>query len=115
MITHHHETTNMPDTQLLLQVNDITFAASDVLTVSPIVKHPWNPPTFQYTFLVTLRDCAGKAQIEWCGAKFQDRDRFPEWERDACQKANHARNAVIQAAWPNGHVSVIDGAGEVQP
>ena len=94
------------DTQPLLQINGVTFAASDVLTVGPVEKHHWNKPTYLYKFFIKLRSHV--AEIEWRGAKFNENDRFPEWEKDAFLKACNVRNAVMQAAWPDGHVSVVE-------
>jgi hypothetical protein len=96
----------MIDTQPLLQVSGVTFAVSDVLTVEPLEKHHWNAPTYLYRFFIKLRSHV--AEVEWRGAKFIENDRFPEREKDAFAKANNARNAVIQAAWPDGHVTVVE-------
>ena len=90
-----------------LEMNGITFAAIDVLSVGPLIKERVNPPTFRYVFAVALRDGGDRAIIEYRGEKFQENSRFPEWERNACLKANNARNALIQTAWPSGQVTVI--------
>jgi hypothetical protein len=92
----------------LLEMNGITFAAIDVLSVGPLIKQRVNPPTFRYVFGVALRDGGGKVLIGYEGKEFDENSRFPEWERDACLKANNARNAVIQAVWRDSHVTVVE-------
>ena len=91
----------------LLEINGITFAAIDVLSVGPLIKERVNPPIFRYVFRIALRDGGDRAIIEHRGEKFSENSRFPEWERDACLKANNARNAVIQTVWRDSRVTVI--------
>jgi hypothetical protein len=102
----------MADRQQLLQIDGVTFAASDVLTVGPVFEDPLNTPNYKYGFWITMR--MGTENVKWRGEKFQENDRFPEWKRDAFLIATNARNAVIQAVWPNGNVNVIDAGLEVQ-
>ena len=98
-------TTTMPEPKPLLQIDGVTFAASDVLAVGPLCDEQCrlHPLTYQHSFRIRLH---GGSFVKWRGERFMEDVTSGESEKDIRLKAINARNAVIQAAWPNGQIDL---------